>query len=83
MNDYHINIFYSDDSGYIADIPDLGACSAFGDTPEKALAEIEIAKAARLKTAPQDGQAGSQTSLPTRHLPVPPLTVTKRRDPHD
>ena len=30
MKDYHINIFYSDtDKGYIADIQDLGACSAF------------------------------------------------------
>jgi predicted RNase H-like HicB family nuclease len=29
MRDYHINIFYSeDDGGYIADIPDLEACSA-------------------------------------------------------
>jgi len=37
--------------GYIADIPDLDACSAFGDTPEKALAEVEIAKAAWLKAA--------------------------------
>lgn len=34
MRDYHINIFYSDDDErYIADIPDLEACSAFGDTP--------------------------------------------------
>ena len=33
MKDYHINIFYSDeDEGYIADIPDLEACSAFGNT---------------------------------------------------
>ena len=31
MSDYHINIFYSDeDGGYIADIPDLESCSAFG-----------------------------------------------------
>jgi predicted RNase H-like HicB family nuclease len=31
MKDYHINIFYSEeDEGYIADIPDLEACSAFG-----------------------------------------------------
>jgi len=30
MRDYHINIFYSDeDGGYIADIPDLEACSVF------------------------------------------------------
>ena len=36
--DYHINIFYSEeDEGYIADIPDLKACSAFGHTPEEAL----------------------------------------------
>ena len=37
MKDYHINIFYSEeDGGYIADIPDLEACSAFGATPDEA-----------------------------------------------
>ena len=52
MRDYHINIFYSDeDGGYIADIPDLDACSAFGETPDEALREVEIAKGAWLKTA--------------------------------
>ncbi len=52
MADYHINIFYSDeDEGYIADIPDLEACSAFGETPEEALAEVEKAKAAWLAAA--------------------------------
>ena len=52
MRDYHINIFYSkDDGGYIADIPDLEACSAFGDTPEEALEQVEIAKAAWLEAA--------------------------------
>ena len=41
MQDYHINIFYSDeDGGYIADIPDLEACSAFGNTPEEALRKL-------------------------------------------
>jgi hypothetical protein len=40
MKDYHINIFYSEeDGGYIADIPDLKACSAFGETPAEALAQ--------------------------------------------
>lgn len=35
MRDYHINIFYSEeDQGYVADIPDLNACSAFGETPD-------------------------------------------------
>ncbi len=52
MRDYHINIFYSDeDGGYIADIPDLPYCSAYGDTPEEALKEILIAKAAWLESA--------------------------------
>ena len=50
--DYHINIFFSeDDKGYIADIPDLPGCSAYGDTPEKALQELVNAKEAWLETA--------------------------------
>lgn len=57
MKDYHINIFYSEeDSGYIADVPDLEACSAFGRTPEEALAEVEKAKAAWLEAARQGGK---------------------------
>jgi predicted RNase H-like HicB family nuclease len=52
MSDYHINIFYSEeDGGYIADIPDLESCSAFGETPDDALREVEIAKEAWLATA--------------------------------
>jgi len=52
MSDYHINVFYSDeDRGYIADIPDLKSCSAFGSTPEEALREVLIAKDAWLETA--------------------------------
>jgi predicted RNase H-like HicB family nuclease len=44
VTDYHINIFYSDDdAGYIADIPDLEACFAFGATPEEALREVQVA----------------------------------------
>ena len=57
MKDYHINIFYSDeDGGYIADIPDLDACSSFGNTPEEALAELEKAKKAWLDTARELGK---------------------------
>jgi predicted RNase H-like HicB family nuclease len=52
VGDYHINIFYSEeDGGYIADIPDLESCSAFGETPEAALAELEKAKSAWLDAA--------------------------------
>ena len=57
MRDYHINIFWSEeDGGYIADIPDLGACSAFGRTPEEALKEVEIAKTAWLEAAEAEGR---------------------------
>ena len=57
MKDYHINIFYSDeDGGYIADIPDLESCSAFGETPEQALAEVGLAKAAWLAAASREGK---------------------------
>lgn len=57
MRDYHINIFYSDeDGGYIAGIPDLKECSAFGITAAEALAEVEIAKAAWLEAAKAEGK---------------------------
>ena len=58
MKDYHINIFYSDeDRGYIADIPDLPLCSAFGDTPEEALRELQTAKGLWLEVARGEGRA--------------------------
>lgn len=45
MLKYHINIFYSEDNeGFIATIPDLKGCSAFGETPKEALKEVLIAK---------------------------------------
>ena len=57
MKDYHINIFYSEeDDGYIADIPDLEACSAFGDTAEEALRQVEIAKELWLEVARAEGK---------------------------
>ena len=52
MKDYHINVFYSEeDSGWIADIPDLDSCSAFGETADEALHAVGIAKQAWLATA--------------------------------
>lgn len=57
MSDYHINIFFSEeDGGYIADIPDLDSCSAFGSTPERALREVAKAKDAWLKAARSSGK---------------------------
>lgn len=57
MSDYHINIFFSEeDDGYIADIPDLESCTAFGATPEEALAEVQRAKTVWLEVARKLGK---------------------------
>jgi predicted RNase H-like HicB family nuclease len=57
MRDYFISIFYSDkDGGYIADIPDLRYCSAFGSPPDEALREVQIAKQAWLEAAMASGK---------------------------
>lgn len=69
MKDYLINIFYSDnDDGYIADIPDLFACSAFGHTPEEALKEVLIAKSSWIEAALSEGIPVP----PPQSKPVPP-----------
>ena len=55
MKDYYINVFWSDeDDCYVANIPDLRYCSAFGDTPQDALAEVLVAKDAWLEVARED-----------------------------
>jgi len=67
MSDYHINIFYSEeDGGYIADIPDLDSCSAFGETPQEALSAVERAKQAWLEAA----RAAGKPVPPPRYRPV-------------
>jgi predicted RNase H-like HicB family nuclease len=41
---YHVNVFWhAPDESWIADVPDLKSCSAFGDTAEEALAEVQQA----------------------------------------
>ena len=63
MSGYHINVFYSEeDGGYVADIPDLSCCSAFGQSAEEALAEVLKAKAAWIEAAKAEGK------------PIPPPT---------
>ena len=63
MKDYHINLFWSDeDDCYVADIPDLFPCSAFGDTPQEALAEVLIAKELWLETAREVGSRSPKRS---------------------
>lgn len=54
--DYHINVFYSaQDRCYVADIPDLKFCSAFGKTPLLAVREVLKARTAWLRSARKSG----------------------------
>ena len=72
MPDYAIEIFWSEeDESYIAVIPELGrGVSAYGDTPEQALAEIQVVKLLVLDAMREQG------------MPIPeprphePLTLT-------
>lgn len=58
MKDYHINVFYSEeDSAYVADIPDLKFCSAFGSTALEALASVMEARDAWIAGARAAGIA--------------------------
>jgi predicted RNase H-like HicB family nuclease len=57
MKDYHINVFYSEeDECYVADIPDLKYCSAFGATAVEAVRAVEKAKQAWLEAAREEGK---------------------------
>ncbi|MCB1173619.1 MAG: type II toxin-antitoxin system HicB family antitoxin [Leptospiraceae bacterium] len=62
MSKYAIEIFYSaEDEGYIAIVPELPGCSAFGESEEEALKEIKIASELWLEVANQEN----------REIPVP------------
>ena len=53
---YNINLFWSDeDAAWIADVPDLFPCSAFGATPAEATAEIETVIGLWLESARTHG----------------------------
>ncbi|HJH29484.1 MAG TPA: type II toxin-antitoxin system HicB family antitoxin [Methanosarcinaceae archaeon] len=57
MYKYAIEIFYSeDDEGYIAVVPELRECSAFGDTEEEASEDVKIAMELWLETARISGK---------------------------
>ncbi len=54
---YHIDIFWSDeDGGYVANVPDLLYCSAFGETYEEALREVLVAMELHLATLEELGR---------------------------
>lgn len=62
MHKYIIEIFYSEeDGGYVAVVPELPGCSAFGETEEDALHEVRVATNLWLAAAKREG----------RKVPVP------------
>ena len=74
MKDYHINIFFSEeDGGYIADIPDLAHCAAFGETPEEALDEVLKAKAVWIEAAKAEGKPVPSPSFRPAIYQVTPI----------
>jgi len=57
MYKYAIEIFYSEeDDGYIAVVPELPGCSAFGETEKEALKEVMDAMELWLETAKKEGR---------------------------
>jgi len=68
MNEYPIVVFWSEeDDAYVADVPDLHYCSAHGDTPEEAIAEVRIALQAWLEAARELGKP-IPTATPSAQL---------------
>ena len=56
MARYAIVVFWSEEDGaWVADVPDLKSCSAFGATPEQAVAEVRVAMEAWLAAAREAG----------------------------
>lgn len=54
---YEIDIFWSEkDEGYIADVPDLKYCSAWGETYEEALREVRVAMELHLEVLEKTGR---------------------------
>ena len=63
MQHYLVEIFWiHEDEGYIATVPDLPGCCAWGATEFEALREIQDATAAWIEACQQSGE---QTPLPT------------------
>lgn len=74
MSEYHIDVRWNDEAKcYVADIPDLTHCSAFGNTPQEALAGARFARDLWLGTALMQGKAVP----PPRYRPdTPQATAT-------
>jgi predicted RNase H-like HicB family nuclease len=68
MNRYAIIVFWSEDNGaWIADVPDLKSCSAFGATPEEAVSELRVAMEAWLEAARGAGHSIPEAQYQPHH----------------
>ena len=55
---YPVEIFHSaEDEGYVANVPDLPYCSAFGETPEEALREVQVSIKLHLDVLEETGRS--------------------------
>lgn len=65
---YLIEVFWSDeDKGYIAVVPDLPGCSAWGATPEGVIREIQNAITAWLEACRQSGDPIPEPAAKSRN----------------
>ena len=56
MHHYAIIVFWSEsDAAWVADVPDLKSCAAYGKSPEEAVTEVGIAMEAWLAAARDAG----------------------------
>lgn len=71
MPHYAIIVFWSDeDDAWVADVPDLKSCSAFGATPEQAVAEVGVAMEAWLAAARDAGHPIPAARYQPQHEPA-------------
>ena len=64
---YAIVVAFSDeDEGYIATVPELLGCSAFGDTEEDAIREVKIAASLWLSAATKAGRKAPEPIVEKR-----------------
>jgi predicted RNase H-like HicB family nuclease len=68
MQNYSFKVLWSDeDQGYVAVCPEFPGVSAFGDTPEHALAEVKIPLEMAIETYEEEGWPLPEPKTHTEH----------------